>query len=260
MPFEKASQLSISIKGKPNQKPTLLFLHGAGMDKSVWQEQASLSDDGFQTLFLDLPGHGASKGQAATSIEDMAADIVRYVEESRFIKVCIIGHSMGALIALLCAASNSEKIVASVACGVSNLMPVHPSLLEAAKSDLPKAANMISKWSFGSKLSEKAEDLLAKRLEACRNLISKSPHGVLSNDLEACNNFEDALELCPHIGKPVLLISGSEDKMTPIEGAAKLDEVLAISKLHTIEKAGHMMMQESPEEFNKALSDMMQHF
>ena len=51
-----------------NKKPTLLLIHGAGMDGTVWQMQTRyLSNKGINTLAVDLPGHGSSEGSPLTN-------------------------------------------------------------------------------------------------------------------------------------------------------------------------------------------------
>ena len=62
--------------GQPvrTDRPVAVFLHGAGMDHSVWTLPGRyVAHHGGTALALDLPGHGKSDGPALTSIADMAA-------------------------------------------------------------------------------------------------------------------------------------------------------------------------------------------
>ena len=55
-------------------KPLIVFLHGAGMDHTVWQLPArSFAWHGYSVLAPDLPGHGRSEGPALSSVAAMAA-------------------------------------------------------------------------------------------------------------------------------------------------------------------------------------------
>ena len=50
---------------RPGQ-PLVVFLHGAGMDHSVWALQSRwFAHHGFSVLAVDLPGHGGSAGPGA---------------------------------------------------------------------------------------------------------------------------------------------------------------------------------------------------
>ena len=53
--------------------PVVVLIHGAGMDRSVWQFQTrNIAHQGRRALAVDLPGHGYSDGPALTTIAEMA--------------------------------------------------------------------------------------------------------------------------------------------------------------------------------------------
>ena len=53
---------------------TLVFVHGAGQDHSVWALQSRyVAHHGRNVLAVDLPGHGRSPGPPLASIEEMSA-------------------------------------------------------------------------------------------------------------------------------------------------------------------------------------------
>ena len=50
-------------------KPSIIFIHGAANDHSVWTLQARyFAHHGFNVLAVDLPGHGKSFGVAKTTV------------------------------------------------------------------------------------------------------------------------------------------------------------------------------------------------
>src|SRR5690606_27252335 len=53
--------------------PVVVFLHGAGMDHSVWSMQSRyLAHHDHAVLALDIPGHGFSEGPPLQSIKEIA--------------------------------------------------------------------------------------------------------------------------------------------------------------------------------------------
>jgi len=88
------------IKGK-NQKKTILFLHGFLESLTMW-DYLNCQDFPFNSLLVDLPGHGRS------IIEDVNSPSINYFAES--VKEAIellnihldgvVGHSMGGYVAL----------------------------------------------------------------------------------------------------------------------------------------------------------------
>src|SRR5215216_6772117 len=89
--------------GKPFDaaRPSVIFIHGAQNDHSVWCLQTRyFAHHGFNVLAVDLPGHGRSKGAAKTSVEAMAAWVLAVMDAVGAHQAMMVGHSMGSLIAL----------------------------------------------------------------------------------------------------------------------------------------------------------------
>jgi len=87
----------VSPEGK-TRGPPVLFLHGVGLGAWIWErDQAIFAEAGFQSYAVDLPGHGDQAGQDAT-LEDLVEAVV---EACRALgePACIVGHSVGGLIA-----------------------------------------------------------------------------------------------------------------------------------------------------------------
>src|SRR5918999_794775 len=107
--------------------PTMLFVHGAGMDHTVWALQARyFAHRGRGVLAVDLPGHGRSAGPALGSIREIADWLASLIEAAGVDRAALAGHSMGALAALDCAARYPERVRALALLGEAARMPVHP--------------------------------------------------------------------------------------------------------------------------------------
>mgnify|MGYP000846274940 CR=1 FL=1 len=92
-------------------KPVVVFLHGAGMDHTVWFLQSRwFAYRGRSVLALDFPGHGRSDGPLLSSIEAMADWTADVLDHLGVKQAAVVGHSMGALAAVSFAARHPEKI------------------------------------------------------------------------------------------------------------------------------------------------------
>jgi (E)-2-((N-methylformamido)methylene)succinate hydrolase len=81
--------------------PTLVLLHGVGMNKAVWAPEVNLLQNQFEVLIYDMWGHGDSdlpEGELALS--DYTKQLVDLLSELNIDSAFVAGHSMGALIAL----------------------------------------------------------------------------------------------------------------------------------------------------------------
>src|SRR5262249_19871001 len=128
-------------------RPTILFLHGAGMDHTVWAMQArTFAHHGRSVLAIDLPGHGRSDGSLLRSIGAMAPWVVALRDAAAVQGAALVGHSMGALIALEAAAAAPARVRSLALVGVAERMPVHPDLQAAAADNRRLAPELVTSW------------------------------------------------------------------------------------------------------------------
>ena len=236
-------------------KTTVILVHGAGMDHSCWALQSRwFAWNGYSVLVPDLPGHGKSAGAPLLTIDDMAAWVGRLMDAAGLNTAILVGHSMGALIALKAAADYSDRIARIALLGVADVMPVHPDLLQAAQDNDPLAYDLIVSWGHGP-----GAHFGANRnpglwmLGAGRALLARNRPGVLFNDLAACNDWQGGLDAATAITCPALIIAGDRDQMTPAKRACLVAEKIADTRSVTLRDCGHMMMAERPNQTLDAL-------
>jgi pimeloyl-ACP methyl ester carboxylesterase len=243
-------------KGFERARPTVLFVHGAGMDHSIWPLQARhFAYRGWNALALDLPGHGRSDGDLRTSIPALADWLWDLIKALDAPSVHLVGHSMGTLIALDLAARHRRKIAGLALLGAAPRMPVHPALLEAAGATGPLAAELICDWGFGPAGHIGGHKAPGSWMlgHALRLLVS--PAGPrLHADLAACNAYQDGVAAAAKVHCPTLVVAGAADRMTPARQAAKLAEAIKGAQLVVLPDCGHMMMVEQPDATLDALA------
>lgn len=84
-----------------------LFLHGVGSSSDTWwRVREDLADRGWETLALDLAGHGdrSVPTTGLRCVADLSDDVWEQVAHSRF--EVLVGHSLGAVVALDLAAAH----------------------------------------------------------------------------------------------------------------------------------------------------------
>jgi pimeloyl-ACP methyl ester carboxylesterase len=231
-------------------RPAIVFLHGAGMDRSIWALQTRwFAHHGFGVLAPDLPGHGLSGGAALASIAAMADWTVALLAAAGSSAGWLVGHSMGSLVALEAAARHPDKVTALSLIGTAAAMTVGPDLLKAAEANDAAAVDMVSIWGLGFRagLGGNTAPGLWMHGGAERVLQNAAP-GVLFNDLNACNAYQGALDAAGRITVPVTLMLGERDMMTPAKAGRALAAALPQARTVVLRGAGHMMMVERPDE------------
>jgi pimeloyl-ACP methyl ester carboxylesterase len=239
----------------PNQ-PLIVFLHGAGMDHSVWALHSRwFAHHGGNVLAVDLPGHGRSAGQPLTEIASLADWTERLIASMGCDRASLIGHSMGALIAVETAARHPDRAASLCLIGAAAKMPVHPDLLAAAKANSHDAVDMVSLWGLGARATMGGNIAPGVwLLGSAERLLERAAPGVLYADLVACNEYRTGAEAAAKVICPTTLILGERDMMTPVKAGLTLASLIAGAKTSVLKGAGHMMMSERPDEVLDALT------
>ena len=228
--------------------PSLVLLHGAGMDHSVFALQArALAHHGRNLLAFDLPGHGRSAGPALPSIGALADWVLAAARAAGAEQFRLAGHSMGALAALETAARGGGRVEALALIGFVPEMRVHPDLLAAARAGTHRAVELMTSWSFGAHGQLGANRAPGLWLPgAALRLLERADPASLAADLAACDAYRDAAESAGKIRCPVLLLLGGEDRMTPAGRAQAFAARFADARIAVLPEAGHMLMIEDP--------------
>jgi pimeloyl-ACP methyl ester carboxylesterase len=237
--------------------PAIVFLHGAGMDRSAWALHSRwFAHHGFAVLAPDFPGHGLSQGAPLTSIADMADWTAALVATAGISQARLIGHSMGSLVALETAARHPGKVSGLALIGTSAAMAVGPDLLKAAEANDHAAVDMVSIWGLGyqAELGGSLAPGLWMHGGAQRVLEATRP-GVLFADLSACNAYQNALSAAAQIKVPTTLVLGERDMMTPAKAGKALAAAIPNARTIVMAGAGHMMMAERPDQLLTALQE-----
>jgi pimeloyl-ACP methyl ester carboxylesterase len=243
--------------GKPFNPalPTVVFIHGAENDHSVWALQSRwFAHHGCSVLAVDLPGHGRSEGPLLPNVEAQADWIVALLDAAGVQSAALVGHSMGSLISLEAASRYPERVSRIALLGTAVPMPVSDALLSAAREARPKAEGMVNVWSHGARGALGGNTVPGMwMMGSSIRLMERAAPEVLFNDLNACNAYQRGMAAAAAAQCPALLVVGSRDLMTSPRGAPKLAAAMKDASIATIEGSGHALMAEYPDAVLDAL-------
>jgi pimeloyl-ACP methyl ester carboxylesterase len=228
------------------RRPTMVFLHGAGLDHSAFGLQSRyFGYHGRNVLALDLPGHGRSEGPPIPTIAGMADWLLKVLDTLEIRTTSLVGHSMGSLIALEAADRHAERIERLACIGIAYPMKVSEAFLEAARKNEQTAFDMETIWGHAAQVPFAGNpnpgmwmygDMLAR--------LRRLAPGVLYSDLKACNDYTSDFA---RVKCPVLFVLGKRDVMTPPKGAASLLQKIPSAQGEIVASSGHVLMAEAPD-------------
>lgn len=233
------------VNGVAPERRSIVFVHGAGGNGMVWQNQRRGLDRGVNTICLDLPGHGQSHGEGCTKIAEYSHWLIRFMQSLELKGAILAGHSMGGAVVIEAAIEYPEEMDGLILIGTGARHRVSSEIFQGIEVDFEATASQVVQWCYGPGTSDKVvkwglEQLLAEQPE------------VMLDDFKACNEF-DRLSKIGSIEHPALVVCGSEDIMTPPEYSHYLADNLLRATLRIIERAGHMVMVENPFKANGSI-------
>ena len=244
-------------------QPTVLFIHGALNDHSVWILQTRyLANHGWNVLAPDLPGHGKSAGDAPRTVEAAAEFVLALMDTAGLTRVALVGHSFGSLIALEVAARAGDRVSHLVLAGTAFPMKVSPALLETSLKEPLKAITMVNVFSHSmlapppSGLGPGTWVYGSSRALMHRVLASNPLVNLFHTGFKACDDYKNGETAMQKVHAPTLFLLGKRDQMTPAKAAQPLISKAVNGKVVTID-AGHQMMLEAPDAVLFAIRDFL---
>lgn len=251
------AQTHVATGGKDfdTSLPTVVFLHGSGLDHRSWALQTRwFAYNGFGVLAPDFPGHSLSSGEPLASIEKSGRWLADFLDAAGVGSAHIVGHSQGFLSALELAAALPQRVKSLIGVGTAAAIPVNPMLIETAKKSSVKAAEMMLQWGFGSQMHMGVSPTPGMQPIAIgRQIMGANPLAV---DLQSCADYLAGDTAVTNITCPCAMILAGQDKMTPLKAGLKVADSLA-AELTVLKEYGHMLPMEAPKKVLHALREFI---
>jgi len=225
--------------------PTLVFIHGSGGDHTLWDRQVEALVDVANTIALDLPGHGTSRKPGCDRVPDYAAAVAGFLENLRPPRPIPCGLSIGGAIVLQLLLERPALLAAGVLMGTGARLRVLPEIFETIATDYEGFVDMLGRMGASAQTDPACLLPVRRAAAAC-------PPAVTAGDFKACDRF-DVMDRLDRIDRPVLVVSGAEDQLTPPKYSDFLEAHIPGAVRARIQGAGHLMPVEQPEAVNQAL-------
>jgi pimeloyl-ACP methyl ester carboxylesterase len=242
--------------------PALCLLHGISSQSGSWVHQLDALAPRSRVVAWDAPGYGDSDrlSENAPATSDYADSLAGLLDALGIERTLLVGSSFGALIAGDFAAARPDRAVGLV-------------LLSPAGG-------------YGTADPSEREAKLAGRLQRLarlgpQGLAQDLPAGMLSNRASAearalaawstarirPDGYRQAartlalgrlIEDAQSYPGPVLVVAGTEDKITPPAGSERIARAFQRGSFRLIENAGHLCLLDTPAVISAAIADVAQ--
>lgn len=242
--------------------PTLVLLHGVGMNKSVWAPEVNLLCENFDVLIYDMWGHGESVlPQGELNLGDYTQQLVDLLAELEIESVVVVGHSMGALIALDFAINNPGACL-----GVCALNAVFDRSAEQSAAVKKRAADLaaggvsvnlnetLERWFGQSGAHEFPEaEALARDL-----LLQVNPSGYQAAYSVFANSDQAHAQTLAILTAPALFFTADGDPNSTPEMSLAMAALAPNGSSKVLTGHRHMMTLTAPEEVSATLATFTQ--
>jgi len=246
--------------------PAVVLLHGSSAHAHWWDLFAGALADDFHLLAPDLRGHGDSAHSAAVdySLETYAGDVAALLRHLAVARARIVGHSLGAHVAAVLAASSP--------------VPVDALVLV----DLRITGKRAGERPFLDRLRQFSHPVYATREEAVRRfrllptgnhaaaevLAQMAVHGLretgdgrltLKFDRETLRDAipRGVADEITTLRCPILYVRGADSTVATAASAAELRSLVPSALLAEIPAAHHHVMLDNPDAFLKEVAGFL---
>ncbi|PHR47091.1 MAG: alpha/beta hydrolase [Fluviicola sp.] len=230
----------------------LIILHGLFGSLDNWQTHGKKLSEYFEVYLVDQRNHGHSDWSNDFNYDLLADDLNEFIEDHDLDDVILIGHSMGGKTIMRYAQKYPGKIekMIVVDMGVKEYPIHHDTILDGLKSiDL----NEINTRSGASaQLSEYIDN------QSIRQFLLKNLYWIEKGKLGWRINIDvldrEMAQIVKSLPKEeslidVLFIAGGQSNYILEEDHDDIRNLFPLADFHTIERAGHWIHAETPEEF-----------
>jgi 3-oxoadipate enol-lactonase len=265
MPTAQVNGVDLYYEVQGSGEPVLLIM-GFTAHSMLWMMQVPALAQRFQVITFDNRGAGRSAVPPGPyTTRQMADDAAALLDHLGIARAHVVGWSMGGMIAQELALAYPQKVnrlvlLASLARAEQyadawlRYMEQAAQLVGAGSLDRAGFALNTMPWLYTASFMTRPEMVAMALQQTLADPYPATPAGVAAQ-AEACRRhlFGDALDRLKGITAPTLVLVGAEDILTPPAYSRAMAERIPGARLQVLERGGHGMPIEYPQEVNAAL-------
>lgn len=247
--------------------PTLVIIPGLATSVDFWQLNIPALAEHFHVIALDPPGLGKSdKPDRAYDLPWMRDRVLAFLDAKGVERFSVMGGSLGGHLALMLALEHPERVEHVVMMGSTGAWEPPGPLLEIGlrllwnewlvvdymRGNWPHIFGMM--FAHRTKLTERILRVqMAMRADGARY----APEGRAAARALKSIFYNSCRARLGELKPPLLLIWGEGDRIHPPDDAYFIRRKVRQSRLVIVPDAGHEVMMDQTEEFNRVVIDFL---
>jgi pimeloyl-ACP methyl ester carboxylesterase len=240
----------------------LLIIHGLFGSSDNWRSMARYFSRFYRVISVDLRNHGRSPHSDVQDFSSMAADIEQLCGDLGLHKLHLLGHSLGGKVAMQFAAEQSAWIDKLVVVDIAprRYFSEHTPLMDAMLAlDLK---SLDSRAAVDEALADKVRDKSVRQF-LLMNLQSDDDGLYWRINLRALKaNYQQLMApVCEDktVSASSLFVYGAQSDYVTEEDRSLIKRHFPQAQFQAIEKAGHWVHAERPQQFKQVVEDFLRH-
>lgn len=240
----------------------VVLIHGVGLQGAIWGPQVEALRGDHDVIAVNMPGHGgSSRPPADATLAHYADAILALLDALEIGRAHVVGHSMGALVAVEFALAHPERVAGLVAMNaVFCRAPEQRAAIEARLAALgdgparPDWSGTIGRW-FGDPVPPSLE-AAAARTRAF--LCEIDPVGYRRTYRLFARSDAEHRERLPRLAVPALFFTGEHDPNSTPSMSEAMAAVAPRGRAIVLPGERHMMALTDPDRTNRVLREFIE--
>lgn len=239
----------------------VIFIHGFPLNRAMWEEQASFLSPHCRVITVDMRGFGGSSApEGPYQMSEMASDVRGLMSHLSIDRAALAGLSMGGYVALAFHRDYPESVRGLVLAdtrATQDTKEARERRLQNADKVEREGAHVVVDEMIPLLLSRQTLKSRPDVVRHVRSIAARTSATAIAGALRGMAQRADSLDLLPSIGRPTLVLVGSDDEATPPKEAEAMHRLIPGSTFRLISEAGHLSNVENPLEFNTAILEFV---
>jgi len=245
------ARISYIAEGPPD-RPTLLFINSIGTTRDLWHAQVPALVGTYRIIRYDARGHGSSTvPDGDYSIEQLGRDALAILDAEDVKRAHICGISLGGITAMWLGVNAPDRVsslvLANTGARIGSVQSWTDRIALVRERGMSGIADMATARWFSAGYRQRHDDVVTR----FKTMVETCPTAGYLGCCAALRD-EDLREAISNISCPVLVVAGSIDEATPLEGMRFIHEHIAGSKVLTLD-AAHLSNVEQADAFTSAV-------